>query len=85
MTEKDRLHDLVDRLPASEIQSAMRYLEFLLDQGEDAVARALLNAPDDDEALEEEDLQALREALADLGAGRAHPHSDVRAEVLKDR
>ena len=35
MTTKDELHRRIDRLPEEELSAAGRYLEFLVDVGED--------------------------------------------------
>lgn len=57
MSEKDHAHELIERLPDSQIATAVRFLEFML---LDPVRRALATAPLDDEPVTEEDRQRLR-------------------------
>jgi hypothetical protein len=77
MTEREQLYSLIERLPASEVHSALRYMEYLLEQGEDPVARALREAPVDDEPLDPEELKEIKDALADVAAGRVFTHQEV--------
>jgi NTP pyrophosphatase (non-canonical NTP hydrolase) len=77
MTEREQLRSLIDRLPAGEVHSALRYMEYLVELGEDPVARALRDAPVDDEPLDTEELKEIKEALADVAAGRVFSHQDV--------
>ena len=51
-TEKHHAHELIERLPDSQIATAIRFLEFML---LDPVARAVATAPPDDEAVTEQD------------------------------
>ena len=57
MSEKDHAHELIERLPDSQIATAVRFLEFML---LDPVRRALATAPLDDEPVTEEDRRRLR-------------------------
>jgi hypothetical protein len=57
-------------LPQRDLDAAMRMLRGLLAAAEDPVVRAFLEAPEDDEDLSPEDLEALAEADADVAAGR---------------
>jgi len=50
--EKQHAHELIERLPASQVSTAVRFLEFML---LDPVARAAATAPPDDEAVTEQD------------------------------
>ena len=59
MTSRAELHDIVDMLPDSDLESAQRLLRVLPD---DPVLRALLTAPLDDEPVTDEDRQAIGEA-----------------------
>ena len=61
MPTKERLRQLVDELPDTELDAAQRYLEYLRDTS-DPLLRKLLNSPDDEEELTEEDLAAAAEA-----------------------
>ena len=77
---KERLHRLVDALPAGELRAAERYLEFLTGVGHPFV-RALLNAPEAAEPLSEGDREALAEGRRALEAGDVLSDSDLRAEL----
>lgn len=55
-TEKHHAHELVERLPDSQIATAVRFLEFML---LDPVARAVAAAPPDDEPVTEQDRRRL--------------------------
>lgn len=52
VSEKHHAHELIERLPDSQIGTAVRFLEFML---LDPVARALATAPPDDELMTEQD------------------------------
>jgi hypothetical protein len=66
MIARDDLHTILDSIPEDRLDAAREALAALADP----VLLALLNAPEDDEPLTEEDLQALEEARADREAGR---------------
>ncbi|MGA2215742.1 MAG: hypothetical protein ABSH31_20895 [Bryobacteraceae bacterium] len=51
-SEKHHAHELIERLPDSQIPTAVRFLEFML---LDPVRRALATAPPDDEPVTEQD------------------------------
>jgi hypothetical protein len=65
MTTKADLHRLVDELPDAAADEAARRLTEL----RDPVLAALLNAPDDDEPVTDEDLTAIAEAEEDIARG----------------
>ena len=71
MTVRDRLHRLVEELPEADVSAAERYLEYLRLTGRDPVLRALLNAPEDDEAETEEERIAVAEAELGIREGAA--------------
>ena len=80
---KAELRRLIDELPDEELHAARRFLEFLRDRA-DPLLRALRNAPEDDEPLNEEDLQAIREGRADAAAGRVLSTAELR-KALEER
>lgn len=84
MTEKERLHSLVDDLPEPEIHAALRFVEYLRQESSDPVARALQNAPLDDEPLTSEDLADLEAAERDWQDGRVVSHDEARRELLHE-
>ena len=51
-SEKHHAHELIERLPDSQIPTAVRFLEFML---LDPVTRVLATAPPDDEPVTEQD------------------------------
>ena len=73
---RDSLHRLVDEIPDSELHAARRMLQYLRDQS-DPLLRALLDAPEDDEPLTEQDAAAL-EANRE---GAYIPHEDLKREL----
>ena len=78
-TEKHRAHELIERLPDSQIGTAVQFLEFML---LDPVARAVATATPDDEPVTEEDrcrFQAGQAWFAQRG-GKGIPMEEVLAE-----
>jgi len=76
MPLKDRLHQLVDELPESELPTAERVLSALTATA-DPVLRALLAAPWDDEPETQEERQAVQEAREELARGEAIPDAEL--------
>ena len=74
---RDPLHDLIDRIPEGELPAAQRFLEFLTSS---AAYGAALCAPPDDEPVTVGDARAISNALAEIRAGKAVPHSDILRE-----
>jgi hypothetical protein len=82
MTEKERLHSLVEDLPEPEVHAALRFVEYLRREAPDPVAQALQNAPFDDEPVTAEDLEELEAAERDLQEGHVVSHDEARRELL---
>ncbi len=82
MTEKERLHTLVDQLPEPDLHAALRFVEYLRQEASDPVLRALHEAPIDDEPLTAEDLADLEAAERDWQEGCVIPHDQARRELL---
>jgi len=85
-SEKQHAHELIERLPDSQLATAVRFLEFML---LDPVARALATAPPDDEPVTEADRRRLRQGQAWFArrGGEGIPMEEVLAECglrLKD-
>ena len=79
VTDKQHAHELIERLPASQISTAVRFLEFML---LDPVARAVATAPPDDEPVTEKDRRRFRDGqtfFAQRG-GKGIPMDEVLAE-----
>jgi hypothetical protein len=83
MTDKERLYTLVENLPEPEVHAALRFVEYLRQEASDPVARALQEAPIDDEPLTAEDRAALEEAERDWQEGRFVSHDEARLQLLE--
>lgn len=69
MTTKERIHQLVEDLPESELETAKRVLE------------ALANAPVDDESVSDEEAQAIEEGERGIEAGQVFSVDQVRTRL----
>jgi len=79
MTTKERLHELVDRLPEGSENHAEEYLRYLLESG-DPVLAALKSAPLDDEPETQAERKAAEEARKDVQANRVVSHEAILRE-----
>jgi hypothetical protein len=79
MPEKQHAHQLIEQLPDSQIETAVRFLEFML---LDPVARGAATALPDDEPATEEDRRRFHDGQAWFRkrGGRGIPMEDVLAE-----
>lgn len=84
MTVKERLHQLVEALPESELPVAERFLQYLRDLGADPLLRALALAEDDDEPTSADEDAAVAQAWAEYQRGEARPWEAVRDELAGD-
>jgi hypothetical protein len=75
--EKRQAHDLIDRLPPTQLSAVVGLLEAMLDP----VSLAIANAPIDDEPVTPEEAKALREAGEWLKHNPGIPHDQVLAEL----
>jgi hypothetical protein len=78
-SEKHHAHELIERLPDSQIATAVRFLEFML---LDPVARALATAPPDDEPVTEQDRRRFQSGQAWFAqrGGKGIPMDNLLAE-----
>jgi hypothetical protein len=83
LATRENLHYLVDELPEDKLADAARHLEQLRGAS-DPDLRALAEAPFDDEPWAEEDEVSLKEALADIAAGRLASQAEARRRLLDD-
>lgn len=74
---RDSLHQLIDRLPETELSAAQRFLEYLASS---PACRTALLAPVDDEPVTKGDAEAIARARADVEAGRFVSHDEVLRE-----
>ena len=79
VSEKQHAHELIERLPPSQVATAVRFLEFML---LDPVARTVATAPPDDEPVIEQDRRRFYEGQAWFRqrGGKGIPMKDVLAE-----
>jgi hypothetical protein len=75
--QKQQAHLMLDLLAPEKISAVVGLLEVMLDP----VARAIANAPVDDEPVTEEEAKALAEADVWLKHNKAIPHEQVLAEL----
>lgn len=79
---RNELHNLVDALPESEVYSAKRYLQFLLTEVQNRrILEAFKNAPEEDESLDPEELNAIKEAEKDIAEGKIEPFDKVMKDL----
>ena len=84
-TEKQQAHELIERLAPSQVSAVVGLLQAMLDP----VARAIADAPLDDEPVTEEDRQAVArsEAWFEDRGGKGIPMDEVLADfglTMKD-
>lgn len=77
MPNRQQLHEIIERLPESELSAALNYLEFL---AADPAMRALLTIPPDDEPYTHEQKARDAEAIAAIERGEGASHEDVLRE-----
>ena len=75
--DKQHAHELIERLAPSQVPAAVGMLEGLLDP----VARAIANAPIDDEPLTSDDEKALAQASDWSKHNKSTPHEEFLAEL----
>jgi hypothetical protein len=75
--EKQQAHQLLDQLDAGQLAAVVHLLRVMTDP----VARAIANAPVDDEPLTAEEIKALDEAREWLKHHEGIPHEQVLAEL----
>jgi len=82
-TPRAQLHQLVDKLPESELEAARHYLEYL--QATLRVPRALVEAPEETEPISPTESAALAEADAQVRQGEVIPDAKFEAALAKAR
>lgn len=75
--DKQHAHELIERLEASQVVTAVRFLEFMM---LDPVSRSLATAPVDDEPLTKEEEQALNASKEWFKHNQGIPHEEILAE-----
>ena len=75
--EKQQAHQLLDQLDAGQLAAVIHLLQVMTDP----VARAIANAPVDDEPLTAEEIKALDESREWVKHNEGIPHQQVLAEL----
>jgi hypothetical protein len=75
--EKQQAHELIERLPATQLSAVVGLLEAMLDP----FSRALASAPIDDEPVLAEDEKALAEAGEWSKRNKSIPHDQILTEL----
>jgi hypothetical protein len=75
--DKQHAHELIEKLAPSQVPEAIGMLETLLDP----VARAIANAPVDDEPISAAGEKALEESREWFKHNKGIPHEQVMAEL----
>jgi hypothetical protein len=73
---KQQAHALIDRMAPGQVAVVVNLLEIMLDP----VARALANAPYDDEPVSEEEAREMESRRAAFARGESVSHEEVLAE-----
>jgi hypothetical protein len=74
---KEHAHELIDRLPPTQLSAVVGLLEAMLDP----VSRAIASAPIDDEPVSPEEAEALDQAREWSKRNPGIPHAEVLAEL----
>jgi hypothetical protein len=74
--KKQHAHELIDRMAPGQVSAVVSLLEIMLDP----FARALANAPFDDEPVSDEEARDIAASKAALARGETIPHDEVLAE-----
>jgi hypothetical protein len=72
--EKKQAHDLIERLPPTQLSAVVGLLEAMLDPA------AIANAPVENEEITAETAEALNRARESLARGEGIPHEEILRE-----
>lgn len=82
MTVKQKMYKLIEELPESELRAALRFIEYLVERGDDPFLRTLGQATEDDELTTSgEDLES-DQAWKEYLDGNAIPADQARRDLL---
>ena len=76
-TAKEKLQQKIQLIDEFEAVEALNFIEYLEQKRFKEISEALKNAPEIDETLTEEELQALKEADEDVKTGRTLSYEEV--------
>jgi hypothetical protein len=78
MTTREKLHQIVDKLPEEELDAALKAIE---SRADDPLIRRLEEAPLEDEEISPEEEAAVQEARDELAAGAPLiSHDEIKRE-----
>ncbi len=80
MTLKERLHSLIDRLPDDQAERIEEELRRFCEEN-DPVWKAFREAPDDDEPLVEEEIQAIDVSLHEIAQGETVSWDKIASRI----
>ncbi len=83
MSIREDIYQIVDELPESALPSVLQHLQLLRMAETDSLARALLNAPIDDEPYTDEERAEDAEALQEYLRGETRDWDDFQAEFRR--
>lgn len=79
MTTREKAHQLLDKLPDSELEPVV---EFIASRGGDSFSRWLDSRPVEDEEISADEIAAIDEAHAELAAGEPTvSHEEMKREL----
>ncbi len=81
IASKERIHKLINKLPAEELPVAERFLRYLCDIGSDPLKSALTNAPEDNEASTPKEEEMIKEAKAAYERGEVLTDEELDKEL----
>jgi len=81
IANKERIHELINILPEAELPVAERFLRYLCDMGSDPVKRALIDAPEDNEAITPKEEEMVNEAKVAYERGEILTDEDLDKEL----
>ncbi|HEY7031543.1 MAG TPA: hypothetical protein VH482_09465 [Thermomicrobiales bacterium] len=79
METRERIHQLVDELPETELDEVARLLESR--RSSDPLSRALAFALPDDEAESDDEAEAVEQAYLDVRQGKLVSHGEVLRQL----
>ena len=77
---REKVKQVVDNIPDSELHAALRYLEYLRDQS-DPLIQSLLDAPEDDEPTTPEQVGIIEEGWQEYRDGKGVSLEDMGREL----
>ena len=80
-SQRDELRHLVEEIPDSKLERAIRYLQFLQERGKDELAKKLASAALDDEPETEAERIGAEQARREIEAGNVLSTEKLKREL----